>query len=88
MYMEQLYINIMSCCNFENANKMHKTMNYTKMKTNVPIISMLLITNSCPHGPYLYIINMCSCPAKNQISPLLSTAKYANLKKKKVSHIT
>lgn len=55
MYMEQLYINIMFCCNFENANKMHKTMNYTKMKTNVPIISMLLIINSCTHGPYLYI---------------------------------
>lgn len=69
-------------------NKMHKTMNYTKMKTNVPIISKLLITNSCTHGPYLYIHKRVPVPQKNQKSPLLSTAKYANLKKKKVSHIT
>lgn len=53
MYMEQLYINILFRCNFENANKMHKTMNYTKMKTNVPIISMLLITSHA-HMDHMY----------------------------------
>lgn len=64
-------------------NKMHKTMNYTKMKTNVPIISMLLITNSCPHGPYLYIHKHVFLSRKRSNKPSRLLQSMLILRKKK-----
>lgn len=57
MYMEKLYINIMSCCNCDNAkqnaqnNELHQNENKCADHKYVTTV----ITNSCPHGPYLYI---------------------------------
>lgn len=74
----------MSCCNFENT-KQNAQNNEFYWNENKCAGHKYITYHMYAHIDHIYAsINTSSCPAKSQICPLLSTAKYANPKEKNV----